>query len=173
MAGNLAFTSSSPRPTSSKALIMISGSWFADCAGGQLHAVADQIVLVGGDGRAGRSRPFGLQQQRPDRRRAWRTGCGRIPARRTPRRSHTSGSPRSSRIRSARCPCGLRRRAREQLDAARRRSSGRPASCLPSDATKRVGRQAQSLTMHLLAVRLDELGDAAGRSRPSHPALNQ
>ena len=28
MAGNLAFTSSSPRRTSSKALIMISGSWF-------------------------------------------------------------------------------------------------------------------------------------------------
>ncbi len=52
---------------------------------------------IGQDGPGGGSPRARLSAAHPCRRKASRRGCGRIPARRIPPRSHTGGNPQSSR----------------------------------------------------------------------------
>ena len=126
------------------------------CAGGQLHAVADQVVLVGGRWSAGRSRPARPSAARPGRRWASRRGCGRTPARRIPRRFRTWGSPQSSRIRSCSSSMWPATGAPKRLDQSRRRSSERACFARPPAHDQRVGRQAR----------------AAGQAHPCMPETN-
>ena len=105
MAGNLALTSASPRRTSSKALIMISGSWFRTAPDESSTPLQTRSYWSAVDGqRINFAALRALQKHLQTALRASRTGYGRIPARPIRRRSHTSGNRQSSRTRSALCP---------------------------------------------------------------------
>ena len=149
---------------------MISGSWFRTApedSSTPLHTRSYwSAVMVRGS-----ISPARPSSALPGRRRAWRRGCGRIPARRIPPRSRTWGSPRSSRIRSAPVSMWLGHRRCPALRAARRRSSGRRAFLPAAHSRTKVSGFRSSAVDHLpsLLVAWRNLAMPPARSRPCRP----